>query len=306
MQQVIYSICQREEAFALETQENIARELQKYNPLTLIIKSNAGITKAPLALMPLNEVKMRTGKQPANIQATSQTTISKRSNGIKHSFYPHWDHGLTKAKDFALSNGFKEVTVGLNDQYTTVSAFWRERELVVNCNQNGLINEIRHRATRWFSTTFKRAAETGNDVRAYLETRAPLDEHDEGLETVIEFLNGRSVFTEEFARQIEQRNKGVDEEPFSARPLIAELFHLNWRFRSMRRITPILKFVNNGNDVLILNEIYDGIFRLETREFEWFPKHYEFEIKVCMDKISEQDLCTKSFVYSLKLFDATK
>lgn len=74
----------------------------------------------------------------------------------------------------------------------------------------------------------------------------------------------------------------------------------------MRRLSPILKFTNADNDLMILHEIDDGIFRIETNNFEWFPKHYEFEVRLCMEKRSNEELCKASFDLSLKLFDHTK
>lgn len=255
--------------------------------------------------MPLREVKIRADKNGKKVQ---DTRSSKKSSGTRHSFYPHWSHGLKKVEEFAAKMEFTPITIEAEDHYTTVSVFWRQRELVVNCDRLGLINEIRHRSTRWLSSTFKSFDDKGDDVRCYLEARAKLDDDESCLETVIEFLNGRSVFTETFKQQIEQNQdlEGKDPEPYSSKPLIAEMFHLNWNFRSMRQITPVFKFSNKHNDLLVLHEIRDGYFRLETREFEWLPKHYEFEVRMCMENRSNETLCRKAYDMCLTLLDYTK
>lgn len=304
LRQVEANISKHEETLSLERQENIIVELKNYNSLTLIQSKQELLTKeakAPLELMPLNEVKMRSGqKKIAQVTAAPP----RKSNGIRHSYYPQWTHGVHRARQFASTNGFVEVQTQLDDQYTTLSVYWRQRELVVNCDFQGLINNIRHRSTRWLSMTIKRFEDgSGDDIRTYLECRAALDDDESCLETIIDYLNGRSVFTEKFMEQIHQNDQN---ETLPTQPLIPEMFHLNWRFRTMRQIKPVAKFVNADNDTLLLNEIHDGVFQLNTRVFDWYTKHYELEIKVCMDNRSDMELCKKSYEMSLQLFDATK
>ena len=306
--QVERSVSKYEEALGLEKQENIIQNLKNYNSLTLLRSQQALVDQAPLELIPLKDMKKRLAKQKKDETVTSKP-IKSKSNGINHSFYPQWIHGENQAKEFANKYGFKQVPLVEDDYYTNISVYWRQRELVVSCDFKGIITNIRHRSTRWLSATIKRFEQKGgDDVRTYLECRAPLDDDESCLETIIEYLNGRSVFEASFSTQIKQNytNRGHSDETLSARPLITEMFHLNLRFRSMRLITPVAKFVNTDNDILLLHDVNDGIFRLETREFEWFPKHYEFEIRMCVDKRNDLELSKKSFDMSLLLFDFTK
>jgi hypothetical protein len=298
--QVERVISNLEEALSVERDENIIQDLQNYNTTTLIqSKQEPMISNEPLNLMPLHETKMRSDKGERRVQASKV----KKSCGMRHSFYPHWTHELDKLKDFARANAFMEEMVEPEDFLTNIGVYWQQREIVVHCDRNGKINEIRHRSARWFSSTIKRNDDSGDDVRTYLESRAPLDDDETCLETVIDFLEGKSVFTETFIKQIEDH---VDNEEFSTKPLINEMFHLNWRFRSMRRKVAMLKFMNNEGDILSLHKIYDGIFRMDTREFEWFPKHFEAEIKMRMDTRTDLELSQKSYEMSLKLFELTK
>lgn len=94
------------------------------------------------------------------------------------------------------------------------------------------------------------------------------------------------------------------DDAFPAKPLTPELFRLNWRMRSMRCIDPLRKFINANNDILIVYDVYDGVFQLTTGHFEWFPKHQELEMRLCMENRSVADLCEKSFELNLSLFDA--
>lgn len=298
------SICGLEEALQVELEKNIIQDQKNYNPQTLLQAKPAPMKNEPLSLVPLNEAKSRADRKTRVVQQTTK----KNSSGIRHSFYPNWSHGVDKVKEFASSYGFKEIALEPSDKYTTLSALWRQREVIVHCDRFGMIKEIRHRSARWLSATFKSFDQKGDDVRCYLETRAPLDEDESCLETVVEFLSGRSVFTEIFSKQIEKLESLEDgeHEPLSTKPLIAEMFHLNWYFRSMRRITTVHKFINKDKDLIVVNQIYDGVFRHETRTFEWFPKHYEFEIKMSVDNHDKRDLSIKSYEMSLKLLDFTK
>lgn len=298
-------IANLEEALNAESEKNILQDLKNYNSLTLLQGASNQNTNKPLSLMPLREVKIRADNNGKRVQDSKST---KKSSGTRHSFYPNWSHGLKKVTEFAAKMDFKSIVIEPKDHYSTVSVFWRQRELVVNCDRLGLINEIRHRSTRWLSSTFKCFDDKGDDVRCYLETRTPLDDDESCLETVIEFLNGRSIFTETFKQQIEQNQdvEDKDPQPYSSKPLIAEMFHLNWTFRSMRRITPVFKFFNQHKDLLVLHKIQDGYFRSETREFEWLPKHYEFEIKMSMENRSTEQLSRVSYGMCLKILDFTK
>lgn len=304
LKQVETYISKLEESLNLESETKIIQDLKSGSKLSLIQDSKVFIDEnAPLALMPLKEAKNRSQQKKREIQAAVSKTV-KKATCMRHSFYPSWTHDHGKTREFAIRNGFRQVPLVSSDFYCNVSFYWRQRELKMSCDRNGMIEEIKHRNCRWLSTTIKRYDKTdGYDVRAYLETRAPLDEDESVLETIVRYLDGRSIFTETFAQQIAREKVGVDEE-FSTKPLIPEMLHFNWRFRGIRRITPIYKFVNSENDILILHEIHDGIFN-ESRTFEWFNKHYEVEIRMNM-KRSDLELCKRSFEMSLMLFDFTK
>lgn len=308
LQLVEQNVSKLEEALGVEKEQHIIQDLQNYNSLTLLHSNQELISKAPLELVPLQNLKKLSTTAQKKVNVVTSSSKKSRTNGINHSFYPQWTHGEHKAMELARKLEFNQVPLTQDDYYTTISIYWRQREVVVTCDSEGLITTIRHRSTRWLSATIKRFDQDGgDDIRTYLECRAPLDDDESCLETVIDYLNGRSVFTAAFTAQVDQNSAGfLNEELFSSRPLIPEMFQLNWRFRSMRRIFPIAKFVNKDNDVLLLHKIFDGIFRLETREFEWFPKHFELEIRLCMDNRTDLELSKKSFEMSLNLFDFTK
>lgn len=305
LQSIEEKVAHLEEALNLERHGNIVNDLQ--DSLTLIKIYDRIDDKKPLMLMPLQEMKKKFVEKKAKIEKIVTTLTDKKTNGIRHSFYPIWSLGLQSARKFAAQNGFKEVRSTSDDFYTTISVFWRQRELVIKCDKNGMITEIRHRSTRWMSASFHKSDnDGGGDIRTYLECRAVLNDDESCIETIVEYMHGRSIYTESFVKQMQKcyNNEDMeDRESFSARPLIPDVFQLNWRFRSMRLVSPALKFVNSDNDVLWLHNIYDGIFHFQKSEFEWFPNHFEFEIRLRMDELSDKALCKKSYDYSLNLFD---
>lgn len=294
-----------EEALVLEQQNNIVND-----SLTLTRRYDRIIDdKKPLMLMPLQELKKRSTEEKAKNRENVTTLPNSKTDGIRHSFYPIWTLGLENARQFAAQHGFTEVLPTSDEFYTSISVFWRQRELVIKCDKNGFIVEIRHRSTRWLSATFHKSATDGcGDVRTYLECRAVLDDDESCIETVVEYMHGRSIYTESFAKQMQsiyqQANNG--DISFAPRPLIPDIFQLDWQFRSMRIISPVLKFANHDNDVIWLHNIYDGIFHHQKSEFEWFPNHSEFEIRPRIDQLTDDELCKKSYIYSLKLFNYIK
>lgn len=272
----------------------------------------------PVMLIPLQELKKKRTENGAQNLDDIASKAEKRNDGIRHSFYPTWTLGLDRAREFAHSLGFVEVQPTASDFYTTVSVFWRQREMVIKCDRDGMMMQIRHRSTRWLSATFHKAATHGfGDVRCYLECRAVLDDDESCVQTIVDYMNGRSIYTESFVQQIREFYNGcqeVDDWKFSPRPLIPEIFQLNWKFRGMRLLAPLLKFVNDDGDVIILHNVNDGIFHYQKSEFDWFDSHFEYEIGVCMDhlnhgsgvELGDEVLCKKSYDYSLKLFDFVK
>lgn len=306
LKEVQRNISQHEEAFEKENEASIIQDEKNYNKLTLFqMPTNApSQNNAPLPLMPLNTFKNESRKRKT--VAVDCAPTKNKTGGMRHSFYPDWTLGEDKCREFAFQNGFKEDAINDYDYYSNISLVWRQRELVASCDRNGILTEIRHRPSRWISSTIKRNNEQGGpDVRAYLKTRAPLDDDETCLDTVVDYLNGRSIFRPDYASQIKHNSdRSKIPIPFTPIPLVSEMFQLNWKFNSMRLITPILKFKNGQGDVLLLHQVHDGIFRLDTKEFEWFPAHQEFEARLSM-KRDDHDLCKKSFEMSLKLFDLT-
>lgn len=300
--QVQRNISAMEEALNLEKRQDIDREMKTYNPRTLLKMEHPQInTNEVLKLVPLQELKKRTHQKKQVEAITSRSR--KKSGGIRNSFYPHWQYGEDKLKKFASDNGFVQVSPIEMDHYTKITVFWRQRELQVVCSNSGTIRKIEHRSVRWVSSTFKRYdAGGGDDVRIYLKTNAKLNEDETCLETIIEFLNGQSVFKETFAQQIIQENC----EDFEKRPLIPDIFHLNWRFRSMRYVKTSLKFINKYGDLIYLHVVHDGVFSTDRQEFEWFPKHFELDMQMCMKTRTSEELCKASYEMSLALFDFTK
>lgn len=307
LKQVEKNISKLEELLNMEKEANIVSDLKNYNKLSLMQTSQDSVDeKEPLALMPLKDAKKRSTQKKNEVEAKVSKSVKKASS-MCSSFYPSWTHDHEKTKEFALRIGFRQISPTSADSNCAVSLFWRQRELKMSCDRFGLVKEFKHRTSRWLSATINRYDEnSGDDIRIYVETRAPLDEDEAVLETVVRYLDGRSIFTETFANQIAQEKVGdhSELEEFSNKPLIPEMFHFNWRFQKMRRITPIMKFVNAENDVLLLNEVHDGIFN-QSRTFEWFAKHYELEVRMNIHR-SDLELCKKSFEMSLLLFDFGK
>ncbi|KAJ6638405.1 RNA-dependent RNA polymerase 1, partial [Pseudolycoriella hygida] len=280
-----------EENLDFERMNNVVNDV---NDSLTLIKTYATVDdRKPIPLMPLSEIKVRAMAEKVEKNQVVATT-SIKTNFIRHSFYPNWCLGFQNARRFAAQNGFKEVRPARCDFYVTVSVIWRYRELVIKSDKNGAIVEIRHRSTRWLSASFQKYANDGGyDVRNYLESRRALDDDETCLETVVEYLQGRSIFTKTFSRQIQSffNSQHIDDTvAFPQRPLIPELFQLNWRFRCMRVVAPMLKFLNDDNDVIWLHQIYDGIFQFQRNEFEWFPNHLEYEIGIEMAKLTDKEL----------------
>lgn len=309
LQNIQDKVAHMEESLDLERQANIVQDMKNYNSLTLIQSHRTADEtdfSDTLELMPLHELKRKSVQQQnKNLQFTS-TSENKNLNGIRHCIYTSWSVAANETKNFAVQNSFHEIPTDSNDYCTNVNVFWRQRELTVACDKVGRITEIKHRKVRWLSATFNKIEEIGgSDIRVYLESQTQLDDDESCLETVIEYLHQRSIFTEAFAKQLEDRVTD-DDRPFPSKPLIPDVFHFNWRFRGMRLIVPVLKFLNDENDECVLNEIHDGIFHVNKHEFEWFPKHFEFEMRLCMDNITPEKLCKKSYDMGLKMFDLSK
>lgn len=286
----------------MEQDTKVVKDIKSSKGLSLVqTPKEFNETANPVALISLQEAKMRSTKHKKGVQEIRKSV--KKSSGMRHSFYPYWTRELSETKEFASRNGFREVPLESTDYYSTVSFFWHNRELAMTCDQLGRINEIKHRNTRWLSATIKRyERDDGEDIRAYLETRSLLDDDECCLKALIQLLDGRSIFQEAFAQQLKE-NSQHDE--LSQKPLIPELFHLSFHYRSMRIIKPVFKFENAYGDVLLLHDISDGIFSA-SHIFEWFPRHYEAEIRINMKGRSDEELCKRSFEMSLMLFDFVK
>lgn len=169
------SITQYEETLSNETSKSIIQEAKNYNSRTLLKMEPTRYNNAPLKVMPLHTMRAHSTRLK-QVEVTSKNN-SKKSQGVHHTFFPIWQHGADKCKQFALMNGFAQVAPAQGDFYTTISVNWRQRELAVDCTREGIIKDIHHRTARWFSSTIKRNGEgAGDDIRTYLKTYASLDE----------------------------------------------------------------------------------------------------------------------------------
>lgn len=305
MGQIERCIAKFEEGLGMEKQEDIIRELRNYNSHQLIKpEPTQRSSNAPLSVMPLQEVKLNAKK---NKNQEISSSVRKNVAGMSHSFYTMCSQSTEKIHNFAMTNGFQQLPISDSDHYFTISIYWRQRELVITTDKEGMIVDIRHRRTRWVSATFKRYdTDGGEDVRAYLENRALLDDDESCLNTIIEYLDGLSLFEDDFKKQIQVKDFGDGTTAsLSTRPLVPGMFNLNFRYRSMRRIIPVLKYENAEHDVMLYQEINDGIFQTETSSFEWYPKHHELEVRMNMNR-PDSKLCEDSFKMSLTLFDLSK
>ena len=305
LKQVEKNIANLEELFLLESEANIVKDLHANSKLSLVQDSKLFKGEMePLSLMPLKDAKHRSTQKKREIEAPVLKS-TKRAMTMRNSFYPWWIHDLTKTREFAAENGFWEVPAEEDDFSCSVSLLFHQRELKMVCNRRGILQSIKHRNTRWLSATFNHIEKMdGIDVRVYLETRAELDDDEKVLETLISYLDGRSIFSETFLTQIEQVINNEECECFSPKALIPDMNTFNFTFRNMRHLTPMLKFVNAEKDIFMLHKINDGIFN-ESRLFEWFKEHYEVEFNLNLER-SDVELCKKSFDLSLKLFDSSK
>lgn len=306
LKQVEKNIANLEELFLLEGEANIVKDLHANSKLSLV--QNSKLFKGemePLSLMPLKDAKYRSTQKKRKIEAPVLKS-TKRAMTMRNSFYPYWIHNLAKTREFAKTNGFWEVPAEQNDFSCSISLLFHQRELKMVCNRRGILQSIKHRNTRWLSATFNHVEKIdGIDVRVYLETRAELDDDEKVLETLISYLDGRSIFSETFLKQMEQViDNEMLEECVNPKPLIPDMNTFNFTFQNMRHLTPLLKFVNAENDIFMLHKINDGIFN-ESRLFEWFNEHYEVEFNLNLER-SDVELCKKSFDLSLKLFDYSK
>jgi hypothetical protein len=308
LKQVEKNIAFLEELFLLEQDANIVKDL-KQNKLSLIQDTAKPFAdeKKPLSLMPLKDAKRRAVQKKREIEAP-ESKATKRALSMRNSFWPSWPHNHERTKEFAATNGFRQVQLEEIDYTASLSFLWRQRELKMLLDRRGVMLAIKHRNTRWLSATFNHFdKKNGDDVRVYLESRADLDEDEDVLDTVIRYLNGRSIFSESFAGQVARAQTGNlgDDEELPSKPLISEILRFDWRFRSMRILCPLVKFVNDEGDLFWMHEVHDGIFN-ESRTFEWFEKHFEVEFKLNMANRSKLELCKRSYDMGLKLFDFTK
>jgi hypothetical protein len=307
LKQVERNIAFLEELFLIEQDADITKDLKKDNQLSCTHNSSPFKDEVkPVSLIPLKDAKRNTAKKKRDIEAP-ESKATKRAMSMRNSFYPSWPCTIEQTKEFAADNGFKEIPLEEIDYSCSLSFLWRQRELKMLCNRKGVIQIIKHRNTRWVSATFNHyEKKNGDDVRVYLETKADLDDDEKKLNDVITYLEGRSIFQEDFVKQIEraQNRQLLDDEIFPSKLLIPEMFNFEWKFRSMRILCPLVKFTNDHDDLLVMHEVHDGFFK-ESRLFDWFEKHNEVEAKLSLDK-SDLELCHQSYNFALKLFDFTK
>lgn len=296
-------------------QKDMMHDAQRYRRLTLFESNqNANLIKVssfdknePMKLMPMQEMINHHKKRKVEEKSVDVAARAlKKVGGLRSSFYT----GIKKSNDeianFASSTGFSRDSSDkqFDGFVVTITVIWRSREISITTDNLGMITSIKHRKIRWLSATFKRHEKTAyDDVRAYLESKQILDEEENCLNILKQYLGDRSIFTKEFTAKINQLDITYDNLPTQS--LIPEIFNLNWKFRSLRIIKNIQRFSNDMNDEIEHNEIFEGLFR-STHSVDWLEKRRELEIEMNMTSRNTEQLSRDSYVAALNLFDFTK
>lgn len=298
-------IASAEACTEIEKSNLLFRDIKKNRTLSIFTTpSKTQVASAPVKLIPLREVKQHQIKRKHSKDVTDQLNVNKsrKIGGLRHSFFTNTATTEDKLKLFANQNGFIPCTP--HPLRVSITVMWRSREITISTNNMGILNNIHHRKVRWLSTTFKQHSKShADDVRAYLETRQELDEDENCLNTLIQYLGNRSTLNADLVKLINQDVADASQLP--ANPLIAEVLNLNWKFFVLRVIKSKLAFKNIDGDTLEFNEILHGVFD-SMGTFEWFEKQNELEIDVNMTNRSNEILCRDSYDFSLKLFEFAK
>lgn len=305
-----------ETCYEIEKANLLSKDVKQNRSLSIfVVPSKASRQKTvteEVNLIPLQQVKnFHNNRRKLRIaDASEQLSMnnSKKVGGVRHSFYTITSTSKEKVEWFASQNGFTSCTLAYEKKpiiRVNISVLWRSREMSIATDESGIVKNIHHRKVRWMSATFKRFKKSNaDDVRAYLEAKQGLDEDENCLNTLKQYLDNRSIFTSDFVKKIGGQPDTADID-FPSNPLIPEILHLNWQFYVMRISKQSAAYENQTGDVLEFSEIYDGVFN-STGTFEWFDKSNELEIEMNMKQRSNESLCRESYVMSLKLFDFVK
>lgn len=316
LQRVESMITKVETCYEIEKANLLSKDVKQNRSLSIfVVPSKASRLKnvsEELNLIPLQQVKnFNNNRRKLRIaDASEQLSMnnSKKVGGVRHSFYTITATTKEKVEWFANQNGFTACTSLYEKRpiiRVNISVLWRSREMSIATDESGIVKSIHHRKVRWMSATFKRFKKSNSDdVRAYLEAKQELDEDENCLNTLKQYLDNRSIFTSDFVKKIGGQSDTANID-FPSNPLIPEILHLNWQFYVMRISKVSAAYENQKGDVLEFSEIFDGVFN-STGTFEWFEKSNELEIEMNMKQRSNESLCRESYVMSLKLFDFVK
>lgn len=315
LQRIESMITKVETCYEIEKANLLRKDVKQNRSLSIfVVPSKVSRLKnvsEEVNLIPLQQVKnFHNSRRKLRIaDASEQLSMnnSKKVGGVRHSFYTITATSKEKVEWFANQNGFTSCPAMYENKPTirvNISVMWRSREMSISTDESGIVKHIHHRKVRWMSATFKRFKKSNSDdVRAYLEAKQELDEDENCLNTLKQYLDNRSIFTSDFVKQIGQTD--IADIDFPSNPLIPEILHLNWQFYVMRISKLSAAYENRKGDVLEFNEIYDGVFDSKGT-FEWFEKSNELEIEMNMKQRSNESLCRESYEMSLMLFDFVK
>lgn len=317
LQRIESMIANVEICYEIEKANLLCKDVRQNRSLSIFVvpskESHLKNVSQELNLVPLQQVKNASNenKKRRATEASEQLSMnrSKKVGGLRHTFYTITGTNKENVRLFANRNGFRCCGAFAGNQKkpirVNIAAIWRSREISIATDELGIVKSIHHRKVRWMSATFKRFKKSNSDdVRSYLEAKNGLDEDENCLNTLKQYLDNRSIFTSDFVKQIGKSEMSADID-FPTNPLIPEILHLNWQFYVMRIGKVDAAYENQNGDVLEFNEIYDGVFDSQGK-FEWFEKHNELEIEMNMEQRRNETLCRDSYAMSLKLFDFVK
>lgn len=195
---------------------------------------------APLRLTPLLDAKQ-----------LSQVKREADKKSFRSSLFPEWTQSSESAIAVALKNSFKEIAFGQDEHcYIVVQFVWNRQDLEACLNSKGNILSIRQRHGQLIPEA---------DCFVLAKIRSVYQK--------------RSVLIPYFHEKIERSNDSRRMQfPFHHHVQLQD-----WIIKSMRRVVLKHKLSNDQGDVLLFNEVYDGIIQSSSGKFEWQPRRYEFQ-----------------------------
>jgi hypothetical protein len=263
-------------------------------------------TGEPLKLMPIQEIKKSLNAKrmrQSNIDIAANAT--KKIGGLRSSFFTGIHKTPEEVNFFANQIGMvHDIVHDLVPFKATFSLTFRSREILITTDNYGKIIDIHHRKVRWISATLKRyEKQSHDDVRIYLEAKQTLDEDENCLNTVKQYLSDRSVFTKNFVNLMNQEDINIEDLPND--PIIPEIFNFNWKICSLRFGKCIKRYLNSNNDALDYYTVFEGIFNANSL-IDWVDKRKELEIELNMSSRTTVELSKDSYETAMKLFDFIK